>query len=253
MYRHKSWSRVLAISLLSLVGCATPGPAPTLWKVSEVANFATPNVNLRDNKTHAVIGSVPSSLAKTITEVKDKIESAAGLQGTEFFIASGDQPNAFSADTPSGRIVAINLAMLRMIGSNADEYASILGHEFAHLALHHSSAREGRERARVVASNVLGLALGVVGIPLGGTIANVGTTAVSRTFSRDEEREADSLGIQYMVKAGYDPQGAVKLWQKMTRNTEGGGVPFLATHPSGEERLRTLSEMARTSSNETAH
>jgi len=247
MRPHSLWGTVLAASLLSLAGCATQAPAPTLWKVSEVANLATPNVNLRDNKTQAVIGSVPSSLAKAINEVKDRIESAAGLQRTEFFIASGDQPNAFSADTPSGHIVAINLAMLRMIGNNAHEYASVLGHEFAHLALHHSSARQGRERVRVLASNVLGFALGAVGIPMGGTIASVGTTAASRTFSRDEEREADSLGIEYMVKAGYDPQGAVSLWQKMTRNTEAGGVPFLATHPSGEERLKTLSEMAAAS------
>jgi predicted Zn-dependent protease len=63
-------------------------------------------------------------------------------------------------------------------------------------------------------------------------------------FSRDQEREADALGLERLVKAGYDPQGAVAIWSDFT--TEGNAarkdepVLFLATHPSDEERLATL-------------
>lgn len=226
-----------------LAGCATPAPGPSLWRMSEVANSYAPTVNLRDSKK-IVVGTVDPATARRVTEVKKRIETAAGIKTFEFFVASGDQPNAFSADTTNGKIVAVNVAMLNMIGDDVDGYASVLGHEYAHLSLNHMTIRKEREQSRRAASNVLGIALGIAGVPMAGTIANIGTTAIERTYTRDEERDADKLGLDYMVKAGYDPQGAVRISKKMSEQSHNSSIPFLATHPSSDERLRTLADMA---------
>lgn len=226
-----------------LAGCATPTPAPSLWRMSDIANSYAPTVSLKDSNRN-VVGTVDPATARRVTEVKKRIEAAAGIATSEFFIASGEQPNAFSANTANGRIVAVNVAMLTIIGDDADGYASVLGHEYAHLSLNHTNVRKEREQTRRAASNVLGIVLGAVGVPMGGTIANIGTAAVDRTYTRDEEREADKLGLEYMVRAGYDPQGAVRVWKKMSEQSHGSSIPFLATHPSSDERLRTLADMA---------
>ena len=60
-------------------------------------------------------------------------------------------------------------------------------------------------------------------------------------YSRDKELEADNLGLQYMMRAGYDPQAAVTVWQKMTQAQKGASPPqFLSTHPSHENRIADL-------------
>ena len=112
------------------------------------------------------------------------------------------------------------------------------------LLLNHTNVRKERDQTRRATSSVLGLVLGAVGVPMAGTLADIGTTVLERTYTRDEERDADKLGLDYMVSAGFDPQGAVRVWRKMSENSYGSSIPFLATHPSSDERLKTSADMA---------
>jgi predicted Zn-dependent protease len=120
------------------------------------------------------------------------------------------------------------------------EMAAVLGHETAHVTAKHSLA--GYQRA--MAANVL--VAGVV-LATGGTtgvqeISGITASLIENGFSRDQEREADWLGIDYMVKAGYNPEGAVQLQEYFYRQLEGGKNPMWAeglfrTHPFSKERL----------------
>jgi predicted Zn-dependent protease len=118
-----------------------------------------------------------------------------------------------------------------------------MGHEFAHLALGHaaagSQARAGAQR-RVQSRRVRARQAGV---PMGGTVADLATQAVSTVYSRDDEREADRMGVDLMKRAGYDPKGAVRAWEKMAA-VSGLGIPFLSTHPTSAERLETMKRLA---------
>jgi len=151
-------------------------------------------------------------------------------------VLNSSVPNAFAL--PGGYIV-INRGLLVGLENEA-EMAAVLGHETAHVTAKHSLA--GYQRA--MAANVL--VAGVV-LATGGTtgvqeISGITASLVENGFSRDQEREADWLGIDYMVKAGYNPEGAVQLQEYFYRQLEGGKNPMWAeglfrTHPFSKERL----------------
>ena len=74
-----------------------------------------------------------------------------------------------------------------------------------------------------------------------GTATNV---FVFLPWGRDQEREADHIGLIYMAKAGYDPRKAIEFWQRMSQNSAGKAPPeFLSTHPSDEHRIEDLEKL----------
>jgi predicted Zn-dependent protease len=234
--------KIFVIPLLVLfAGCATE--QPKLWTVSSIAESPASTIRLLD-KNKEVIGHIDRTMAQKLLEIKDKIEDVSGSSRAELVIAAGEQPNAFAGPSKQGPIVGINLGMIKLLGIDWDAYAAIIGHEYAHLKLNHSGIRQEREQIRRGVSEVLGVVLGVAGVPLGGTIANVATTAVATTYTRDEERDADQVGLDYAIRAGFDPHGAVRAWQKMMAASRGLSVPFLSTHPQSEERLETMKALS---------
>jgi predicted Zn-dependent protease len=88
----------------------------------------------------------------------------------------------------------------------------------------------------------LGAALFGLG-QLGDVAANVGTQLLTLKFSRDDEIEADLVGLEMGARAGFNPQASVSLWEKMASASGSSGAPgFLSTHPSGTDRTRRLRE-----------
>ena len=83
---------------------------------------------------------------------------------------------------------------------------------------------------------------------LGLNLSDLGTRAVTTSFSRDQEREADALGVGWMVDAGYDPDGAIRLWTKMLRSQGDSPLVFLNTHPNPSERLDNVRWLAQENS-----
>ncbi len=116
----------------------------------------------------------------------------------------------------------------------------MLGHETGHVTAKHSLA--GYQRA--IAANVLLAGISIAAGDRAGIMQISGITAslINNGFSRDQEREADWLGIDYMVKAGYNPEGAVRLQEYFYSELEGGRNPLFVeglfrTHPFSAERL----------------
>ena len=79
---------------------------------------------------------------------------------------------------------------------------------------------------------------------MSGTLASLGTTAISRVYSRDEERDADRLGFAYMAKAGFNPQGAIRVWEKLSKTASSAALPFLNSHPASDERIENMKRLA---------
>ena len=140
---------------------------------------------------------------------------------------------------PGGKI-AFYTGILDQLQLNDDEVAMIMGHEMAHALREHSRERFAKSRATSmglsVASQLLGLG------QMGDVAANLGTQLLTLKYGRDDETEADLVGLEIAARGGFKPEASVQLWKKMLSATGGGkGQPsFLSTHPSGNNRIQEL-------------
>jgi predicted Zn-dependent protease len=143
--------------------------------------------------------------------------------------------NAFAL--PGGRI-GVFTGILQ-VAEDQDQLAAVIGHEVAHVTQQHSLKRANRElttRAGVIAGTaVLGGGYGV------GDVLSMGAQlGLSLPFSRANETEADTVGLNYMAAAGFNPAASIQLWKNMGSKNKLGPPQFLSTHPSGENRIQEL-------------
>jgi predicted Zn-dependent protease len=141
------------------------------------------------------------------------------------------------------RVIGINAAMVKLIGDDIDEYAALIGHEAAHWSRGHIDAGRLRSNTIQAVGSLIGAGLSMAGIPAAGLITGLGADIIDATFSRDDEREADAFGVEYMLANGFDPEAAVRLHERMLKQPGGLRVPFLSSHPSGEERIDNLKKL----------
>lgn len=157
-------------------------------------------------------------------------------------VALVDDADVLNAWAMAGGRMAIFRGLIERLDLSDAEIAHIMGHEIAHAVANHHAER----MSMVLAQN---LAVSVVkqnteqnsqAAPIANTVA---TVALTLPNSRSGEEEADNLGMRMAVKAGYDPQAAVTLWQKMADH--GGPRPpeFLSTHPDPASRITALSAL----------
>ncbi len=162
--------------------------------------------------------------------------SAASKWKWEVNLIGSKQINAFCM--PGGKI-AFYTAILDQLKLSDDEAAMIMGHEMAHALREHARSRLAKTQATSI-----GLSLGAQLLGLGdwsNAAANLGTQILSLKYSRDDETEADLVGLELAARGGYNPQAGVTLWQKMAAASGGAGGPgFLSTHPSGPDRIAQL-------------
>lgn len=138
---------------------------------------------------------------------------------------------------PGGKI-AFYTGILDQLQLTDDEVAMVMGHEMAHALREHARERMAKTKATGLGLSVASALLGLGQI--GDVAANVGTQLLSLKFSRDDETEADLVGLEIAARAGYRPEASVQLWKKMLANNTNGGVSWLSTHPSGNNRIHEL-------------
>jgi predicted Zn-dependent protease len=134
---------------------------------------------------------------------------------------------------PGGKI-AVFTGILDALKLSDDELAVVLGHEMAHALREHARART----AKVTLTNVGTLAVGLVIGGNVGELARQGGGLLALRFNRDDERDADLVGLELAARAAYNPEAGITLWQKMTQAAKGAPPTWLSTHPSGEDRER---------------
>ncbi len=142
---------------------------------------------------------------------------------------------------PGGKI-AVYTGLIDRLKLSDDELAAVMGHEIAHALREHARERMGRQVATQTATTVGAIAIGVLtGVYIDPQTAGTFTQAMFvLPNSRENEQEADLIGIELAARAGYDPRAAITLWQKMAQAGGGGPPEWLSTHPSNETRLREL-------------
>jgi predicted Zn-dependent protease len=136
---------------------------------------------------------------------------------------------------PGGKI-AVFTGALDTLKLTDDELAMVIGHEMAHALREHARARA----AKTTLTNVSTLAVGLVIGGNVGELARQGGGLLSLQFNRNDERDADLVGLELAARAGYDPAAGITLWQKMGQVPGPQRPTWLSTHPSSEDRLRRL-------------
>ncbi|WP_418318291.1 M48 family metallopeptidase [Piscinibacter sakaiensis] len=143
--------------------------------------------------------------------------------------------NAFCM--PGGKI-AFYYGILNELQLNDDEVAQIMGHEMAHALREHARERLGKTTATRLGANLLSSLFGLGN--LGDAALGIGAQLLTLRFSREDESEADKVGLDLAARAGYDPRAGVTLWEKMATASRGNPPQFLSTHPSGPSRIREI-------------
>jgi len=180
-----------------------------------------------------------------VNQVGNKIVSVLSPQPFtyRFYIIEEDVYNAFA--TPAGHIFIYSGLIAAM--DNEGELAGILGHEIAHVLCRHISQKIDRSKKislATLAGIAAGIFLGAGGAGEAGSALVVGSMAAGQSmtlaYSREDERQADQIGLKYLSKAGYSGYGLLTMLKKIRSKHWFGTeqIPaYLTTHPAPEERL----------------
>ena len=156
--------------------------------------------------------------------------------------------NAFMA--PNGMMVVWTGLLLRV--GNEAQLAAVIGHEAGHYIRRHSLKAWLDAKTRTDLMAILSIGLAVGGVPGGGDFFNISQllqAGIMAKHSRDNEREADEIGLDSLIKAGYDPDEAPKVWENIIKEMELGEnknpPAFFASHPNPKERIKNLKEQTK--------
>jgi predicted Zn-dependent protease len=158
----------------------------------------------------------------------------------EVNLLGSSQINAFCM--PGGKI-AFYSGILTKLELTDDEVAMVMGHEIAHALREHARERMGKSMATSGLSRLGGaLIAGFFGIDarLTDAVAQQGAQLLSLKFSREDESEADLVGMELAARAGFNPRAGVSLWEKMSAANKGAPPQWLSTHPSGSTRIKEI-------------
>ena len=163
----------------------------------------------------------------------------------EFVVFDNPEINAFAM---AGGKVGVFAGLFKIV-ENDDQLASVIGHEIAHVTAKHVHEQLSRQLAVNTAGVVGGVALmgssmGVLSTEAIMQAYGLGAGVTGLAFDRSKEKEADYIGLMYMARAGYDPEEAVKVLERLEEETGGDKAEsaFGSTHPSNPERIQQLRE-----------
>ncbi|HWU85457.1 MAG TPA: M48 family metallopeptidase [Rhodocyclaceae bacterium] len=156
----------------------------------------------------------------------------------EVNLIGSKQINAFCM--PGGKI-AFYTGILNSLKLSDDEIAMVMGHEMAHALREHAREQAAKNTLLGGAANILGM---IASGSRYGDLANIAISAgqglAARAFSREDESEADLVGMELAARGGYDPRAGISLWQKMGKASKGAPPAWLSTHPSNASRIEEI-------------
>jgi len=154
-----------------------------------------------------------------------------------------DSPLVNATCAPGGRITFYS-GIINKLNLTDDEIAAIMGHEIAHAVREHGRERVSQAMAQNVIANVALAAAGAGSAQSIDAANQIMQYVLVLPNSRQNEKEADAIGLEIAARGGYDPRAAITLWEKMSKESKGKNPPeFLSTHPSNENRIKELAAL----------
>lgn len=174
-------------------------------------------------------------IAKRIIPFTDEWNPRARGWQWEINLVGSKDLNAFCM--PGGKI-AFFYGLLKQLQLSDDEVAMVMGHEIAHALQEHARERMGKTAATRIGAGLVSALFGLGNT--GDALLSMGSQLLTLKFSREDESEADVVGLEVAARAGYNPRAGISLWNKMLEANRNGPPQFLSTHPSGPTRIRDI-------------
>ena len=189
----------------------------------------------------AVIGRVDRITSRLVAQA---VMLRPATEKWEWSVEVIDDPMTVNAWCMAGGRMAVYTGLIQQIKPTDDELAQVMGHEISHALANHTAERMSVAMATQAGVAVAGvLAKDNAGLVMGAA-AMAAQYAIGLPNSRASESEADEIGIQLAAKAGYNPNAAATLWEKMGKVGGEGPPQFMSTHPSPTNRQQKLRELA---------
>ena len=241
---------LLCLTLLALGGCAD---------VANMAGYDSQTLNQKAAQGYQqILGEAQSEnvlddrspTAQRVHNIFNRMVPAANANNRtgvpfnwEMHVIRSDELNAWAM--PGGKM-AVYSGLVEKLNLTDDELAAVIGHEMTHALREHSKAQVGQQLLTGIGMQVGGSILAQNSNISADTLqmgsALLSEYGISKPFSRQHETEADIGGLMLMASAGYNPQAALSVWQKMEQAGSSGMPSFLSTHPSGADRIQVLQQ-----------
>lgn len=242
--RGRHLAAAAAVSLaLGVAGCAADSTGLGLHLVPEEQVAAMGQQSWEQLRKEEP-ASKNAAYQRTAGQVAARLLTASGRKPSEWEVVvfASQEVNAFAL--PNKKI-GVYEGMMKLVAGEA-ELAAVMGHEIGHVDKNHAAERVNSQAATEIGLQLAGAALGATsGTDPQAISALLGLGAqygLLLPYSRNQELEADRLGLTSMAKAGYDPRAAIALWQKM--QAQGDRPPvFMSTHPGPEQRIERLRQL----------
>ena len=185
--------------------------------------------------------------ARELEKIYGDMERQSGVDAKLVWSTNPDV-NAFATDVGKEKVVVVQEGLLSMMNGDRDAVAAVLGHELGHHKADHIRAGKRKEEGSRVLGTLLGAVVGAklgkgTGAVAGAAVGNVGGSLVALKFDRDQEMEADRLSVGWMIAAGYNPQGMLRLQQRLAAMDTHSHAAILSTHPTSEKRYKAAEQL----------
>ena len=220
--------------------------AENQWDLRAIANqnSAVSNLKRTDGTLYTTINV---NDARMIRDILDKYSLQSGIYPT-ISLRESNEINASAGMVNGAPVMFINRPMLDVLNSDRDMTAALLGHEMAHLYLRHSESSANNQAIGNAIALIAGIALEILaerklGVTnLGLNVGSAMGTVYVATFTREQERDADKQGIEWAMKSGYDPNGAIRLFSVFENKFGNSLFTFTKTHPNPGERIENAKQ-----------
>ena len=232
---------VCVVACVVITGCVTDGQQPNLLPTDQEIELGEQFGQQIESEEQVLQNAAVQAYVRGIGDRLAALSPRTDVKYRFTVIDNPDTVNAFAL--PGGRMY-IYTGLMKLC-ENEGELASVMAHEIAHVAEHHHGEAMTRQYGMEV---VAGLLLGEDPQLWAQVMAQFGGTGFSLMFSRQNEREADRVGMTILAQAGYAPSTMLGFMDKMLQeqNRTGGyqPLPIFSSHPATEARLSYLGEMA---------
>jgi predicted Zn-dependent protease len=252
----KTFTSFIALMIFAVGGCSDV--RQTLSPPVETPSLAPRTVGADTparREHHRILASYggtyeDKALEKLLTVQAAELARASAMPGLTYRVTILNSPSVNAFALPSGDLYVTR--GLIALANDTSEIAAVLAHEIGHVAAGHSFARADKERQAVLVSRVVS---DVLNDPNAGAMALARSRLSLASFSRDQELEADQIGVRILATAHYDPYGSARFLTTMGRNGElraamlntgsDENLDFLSNHPATPERITKAEQAAQ--------